>query len=470
MITKNKRLPKINLPATAALWYSAANMISRGATFIFTPLFTRVLSPGEYGIYSLYTSYMGIFTVITTLELSGNAAYIGLNKFDGQGKDKFISSALGLQFFLSASALTLYIIFKSAINRATSLTSPLTVLLFIQIFINSAEGLYFAKKRYSYDYKPVTIINIASGILSPLLALIMIRSGVGGIARITAPLIVSGAFSLHVIFEILGKGKSLYAKDVWNFLLSVCLPMLPHYLSLSVIAQNDKIIIAKMLGEASVGKYSVAYSTGYVLSLITGGLALGFTPWIIRKLKTTETKKIRDAIGASMSAICALTLVFLAAVPEIFGLLAPNEYRRAISVIYPVSASVTFAFLSSLLTSCILHFNKPRLLLKNSSASAVLSVFLSIILIRNFGYIGGACSTFLSYLIIFSLNLSTSKKLLGENPISRRALIKCISLLLFFSPLLYILRGVLASRIILLSAFVMIFAPDIKRCKNLLSA
>ena len=469
LITKKKRLSKINLPAAASLWYSIANMISRGATFIFTPLFTRTLPPSEYGIYSLYTSYMGIFTVITTLELSGNAAYLGLSKFERSEKDKFISSALGLQIFLSALAFTVYIIFRDGINSATSLSSPLTLLLLLQIFINSAEGLYFAKKRYSYNYKPVTLINTASGLLSPLLALIMIRSGVGGVARIIAPLAVSCAFTLPIILKLIVKGKRLYAKEVWKFLISVCLPMLPYYLSLSVIAQNDKIIIAKMLGSAAVGKYSVAYSTGYVLSLMTGGLALGLAPWIIRKLKLWEIKKITNTLSTSMSTVCALTLLFLTLVPEVFGLLAPAEYKDALSVIYPVSASVVFAFLSSLLTSFILHFNKPRILLRNALVSALLSVALSLVFIRNFGYIGGACSTFISYFILFTLNLSSSKRLSGENIINTFTLIKNISLLLFFSPLLYILRDVLISRIILLIALTLIFAPEIKKCKSLIS-
>ena len=467
MITKKKRLTKINLPATASLWYSLANIISRGANFIFTPMFTRALSPKEYGIYSLYTSYMGIFTVITTLEISGSAAYLGLSKFDGEKKDVFLSSSLGFQILLSSLSFTVYIIFADLINSATALTTTLTALLIIQIFINSAEGLYFAKRRYSYDYKSPTLINVASGILSPLLALLMIRGGAGGAARITAPLIVSASFAIPIVFELYKKGKKLYSKQAWKFLLSVCLPMLPYYLSLSVIAQNDKIIIAKMLGSAAVGKYSVAYSVGYMLSLITSGLALGLSPWIIQKLKSAETAKIKSTLSASLSAVCAITLVFLTSVPEIFGVLAPDEYKDALSVIYPVSASVAFSFLSSLFTSIILHFKKTRVLLRNALISAMLSIALSITLIGYFGYIGGACSTFISYFIIFSLNLSSSKRLLCNNIIDTGTLMKSIILLFIFTPLLYVLREVMLSRIILLSAFILIFAPDIKRCKNL---
>lgn len=468
MITENKRHSNINLPAAASLWYATANIISRGAAFIFTPLFTRMLPPDEYGLYSLYTSYMGIFTVITTLEISGSCAYRGLSKFDGEDRDRFASSALGIQILLSASFFTLYMLFRNRINGTTSLTSSLTVFLFIQVFINSAQGIYFAKKRYAYDYKTVSFINILSGILSPIFALVMIRLGAGGEARVIAPLAVSAVFAVPIISEILKKGKRLYSKDVWKFILSLSLPMLPHYLSLSVIAQSDKIIITKMLGESAVGKYSVAYSAGYMLSLLTGGLSLGLTPWMIRKLKSRDTEKIKHTLSATSSVICAFTLIFLATVPEIFGFIAPIEYREAVPSVYPVSISVIFSFLGTLLTNCILHYDRPRLVLRNSSVSAALSVLLSLFLIGRFGYIGGAYSTLISYFVLFALNCLSCRRLIGASILETKVLIKNVSILLFFGSLLFVLRFSLAARIILIFAVVIIFAPEIKNCKRLI--
>ncbi len=469
LITKNKSRLNINLPATASIWYVAANMISRGATFLFTPLLTRMLPPEEYGIYSLYTSYMGIFTVVTTLEISGSAAYRGLSKFDGEERHRFASSALGIQILLSASFFTLYMLFRSLVNGTTSLTTSLTVFLFIQVFFNSAQGIYFAKKRYSYDYKTVSLINILSGILSPILSLVMIRLGIGGEARVIAPLTVSAAFAVPIIYNLLIKGKRLYSGDVWKFILSISLPMLPHYLSLSVIAQSDKIIIAKMLGESAVGKYSVAYSAGFMLSLLTGGLTLGLTPWMMRKLKSRDIEAIKDALSAAASIICVLTLIFLAAVPEIFSFIAPLEYQEAAPAVYPVSISVIFSFLGTLLTNCILYYDKPRLVLRNSSLSAAISILSSLFLIGKFGYIGGAYSTLLSYFIFFLLNRFTCRKLAGKSIPETKNTVKNITLLLFFGSLLFILRFSLTARIILIFAFILIFTPEIKKCKSLIS-
>ena len=99
------RLQRINKPAKASLYYTMASIISKGALLAFTPVFTRILSPDEYGIYSLYSSWMGIFTVIETLEISGNLFYAGLGK--DEDKDSYLLSSITLQCIMSSVFLIL---------------------------------------------------------------------------------------------------------------------------------------------------------------------------------------------------------------------------------------------------------------------------------------------------------------------------------------------------------------------------
>ena len=83
------------MPARASVWYTVCGVIERGVGFIFTPIFTRALTPEEYGLYPLYVSFMSLFTIVITLELSGNIIYRGLSKYRGR-EDEFISSTLGI--------------------------------------------------------------------------------------------------------------------------------------------------------------------------------------------------------------------------------------------------------------------------------------------------------------------------------------------------------------------------------------
>lgn len=64
----------------AGIWFTICNVLQRGIQFLATPIYTRVLSPEEYGMYSIFTSWLSIMTVLASLNLSGGVFYNGLIK------------------------------------------------------------------------------------------------------------------------------------------------------------------------------------------------------------------------------------------------------------------------------------------------------------------------------------------------------------------------------------------------------
>lgn len=44
--------------------YTISNLLINGISFFVLPLFTRLMSPEEYGVYGLYTSYYSIFEIL----------------------------------------------------------------------------------------------------------------------------------------------------------------------------------------------------------------------------------------------------------------------------------------------------------------------------------------------------------------------------------------------------------------------
>ena len=437
---------------------------------IFTPIFTRNLTPEEFGLYPLFTGFMSIFTVITTLEMSGSVMYRGLAKFEEKDRDSFVSSALGAQTTLTAFSFILYIIFRGWLNATTSLSTPIMLILISQVFIDSAIGFYFARKRYEGDYKTVSFINLLNGIVTPFLALFFIKSGVGGKSRIIAPLIVSAIIAAPIIFGILKRGKHLFYWQGWKFLFGFTLPMLPHYLSLSVIAQSEKIIIAKSLGESALGKYSAAHSTGFVLSIVTTGITLAMAPWIIRNLKAGNFLLVSRAITACIRLISTLTLIFLCAVPEIFAIIAAKDYYEALPVSYIIAISLVFSFASSMLTNCLLHYGKPHLITKNSIITALVGVSLGILFVKIFGYIGGAIAPFISYFLLFNLNAKTVRKIAKKDITGFAQGLKITLLYLLFVPLLFLLRLSRIARIFIFAALMLLLLPEITKCKKIVFA
>ena len=103
---------RLRVPAKASLWHISSSILARGIGVAVTPIFTRLLTPEEYGLYPLYNTWIGIISVIITLELTGAVIYRGLQKFS-EKKDEFISVTLGLFLTVFIGFCTLYFAFSS---------------------------------------------------------------------------------------------------------------------------------------------------------------------------------------------------------------------------------------------------------------------------------------------------------------------------------------------------------------------
>ena len=467
MILKKLKAAKPNASARACAWYVGSNVISRAAAFAFTPIFTRLLTPKEFGVFSLYTSLMGIFSVVTTLEISGGVMYRGLVKFEGQEQRNFLASAIFVQTGISALSLVVYLLFRRFINEATSLSTPFSTVLILQVFFNSVTGIFFAKKRYNGEHSLISLINITNGIAAPLAAISLIKLGVTVGARIYSSLAISAAFAIPIIFFLL-KGTKPYFKEGRKFIFSFSLPMLPHHLATSVITHSEKIIIARTIGESALGKYSLAYSVGFIPSLITGGVSLALTPWIMRRLREKSGPLVGKTLISATRLLCFSILVFMSVAPNIFNFLASGEFLSALPAIYPIAVSVIFNFLSSAMTSCLLYYEKPKLITKNSVLCAVINVFSSILLTRVFGYVGTAYSVLLSAILLFILNAASVHKMSDGSILKLKEVSFPFIAFFLFALLTFLLRQSDFARLLLFCALILIVLWEAKRCKELL--
>ena len=105
-----KRQITLRVPAKATVWYVGSGALARGIGALTTPIFTRLLTPEEYGLYPLYNSWIGVLSILITLEVTGNAIYRGYQNHS-DAKDEFTSAALGLIGVLFVAFCSLYFAF-----------------------------------------------------------------------------------------------------------------------------------------------------------------------------------------------------------------------------------------------------------------------------------------------------------------------------------------------------------------------
>ena len=64
----------------SVLWYTAATIIQNGIMFLATPIYTRILTESEYGIFSVYQAWQQIVSIVSVIA-ADRCVTIGFMKF-----------------------------------------------------------------------------------------------------------------------------------------------------------------------------------------------------------------------------------------------------------------------------------------------------------------------------------------------------------------------------------------------------
>lgn len=97
---------------------------------------------------------------------------------------------------------------------------------------------------------------------------------------------------------------------------------MPHYLSEFILQSSDKIMINYLCGSRDVALYSVAYSAGSLITLITSAINSTFAPYQYQKIKSGEyalLAKRANEVLIFVGAMLAGIMIFSREIVLIFG-------------------------------------------------------------------------------------------------------------------------------------------------------
>ena len=77
-------------------------------------------------------------------------------------------------------------------------------------------------------------------------------------------------------------------KQQLQFFIGFAWPLVIHSLSYLILAQADRIMIGKILGNSEAGLYSVAYSIASVIIVVQSAALQVLSPWIYQKMDAKD--------------------------------------------------------------------------------------------------------------------------------------------------------------------------------------
>ncbi len=393
---------KLSSPLKASFWFVISNIILKGISFITLPIFARLLTTEQYGIVSVYQSWVSIVSILSTLTIWGGVFNVVMVKQPTQ-QEEIVSSFQGLASTITISFLAIAILFRNSLSKIFGLSQILTIVVFFEILVSIPFNLWSVEQKFHYKYKALVLISITTAIVNPVLGYYtVISTGCKAEARIFSALFVQAVLGIYIFFLNQLKGKKYFSANLWRFGFTFNIVLIPHYLSTQILNLSDRLMIHSICGSSDAGIYSVAYTFAMLLSVITNGINASLTPFIYQSIKDKNTGDLVKKTNAVVLMVAVFSIGLICVVPEIFRFMLPNSYYPALKVIPPVTAGAFFLFLYPLFGSVEFYFEANKFITIASIIGAITNIILNYICISIFGFIAAAYTTLFCY-IMFSV-------------------------------------------------------------------
>lgn len=398
-----------NKALKSGFWYIMSNFLVKGMAFLTIPVFTRLLTQEEFGIFNNFLSWQNILIILFTLNLEST---IISAKYDYKEKlDEYILSVLFLSFVNTIICSIIINIFNSYFENLFDLKASYINAMLLYILFIPAVNLFIIKERFFFEYKKSIIVGLITSIGSTILSLILVctmnNKLSGRILGAVIPTIILG-----IIFYLyfLKKGKKIVF-SCWKYALPICLPYIPHLLSLTLLNSIDKVMIIKMCGENENALYSLAYSCGTIIVLLLTSLNSAFAPWLGEKLKEKKYIEIKKISSICIFAFMYFSIGIMLISPEVLFVLGGKKYMEAIYVLAPVSMGCVCQFLYTLFVNVEQFEKKTKGMAIGSVIAAMVNFILNYVFIPKYGYLTAAYTTLIGYIVLLLIHMYLVKRI-----------------------------------------------------------
>lgn len=395
-----KKFNALSAPAKSAIWFTFASVLQRGIAYLTTPIFTRLLTTEQFGIYTIYNSWFSVVTIVCTLNLSYNVFHRAMVKFPDD-KDGYTSSMQGLTTIITLTVFTTFLLFPQVWENTLQLPDELIFCMFIEMLFSPAFYFWQTRQRFEYRYRALVIVTVGMTFVGTLLGVVaVLLTDYGALARIYPLVAVDVIVGIFCTVMQYVRGRKFFSRIYWKFALTFNLPLLPHYLSTVVLNQADRVMIGQVCGMGDVAVYGVAYSLAMGLSFFISAVNSSLIPWTYQQLATgdaVQERRIGD-VGLALSSMLAAALLLLVGLgPELMWIIAPDSYSQALWVIPPVAMAVLASMYVWLFVNVETYYNENIYVAIVSIGAAALNVALNVLALPVFGFVAAGWTTLFSY-------------------------------------------------------------------------
>ena len=399
------RVPSPDVVAKAGLWYTVCTFVFKALAFLTTPFFARYMSKLELGGFSDFASVASIMIVITSFDLS--QSIIRSKAEHGKDMDSYIWSILSLSTIWTLLVYAVFLIFPDFFGNLLKMEWKYIHLLFWYLLAAPPYTMLITKQRAYYQYKKFVLLTgimaISGTAMAFLLVFLMQDKLAGRLIGFYSPHIL---FGLAIFIYLVYKGKKIKVA-YWKYASKICIPLVPHDLSLHILGVSDVLLITRLCGKEFTAYYSIAYSAYHIASAFFSALNKAWAPWLIESLHHKNYSQIRKVSKIYIGVFALIIVGILLLVPEVILILGGKQYMRAIYCLPALITSCAFLFIFTMYVNIEFFEKKTVGVSMATICGTTINVVLNLILLPlspENSFIIAAYTTLAGYICLFIIH------------------------------------------------------------------
>jgi O-antigen/teichoic acid export membrane protein len=390
-------------------------MITPMIGFIMLPIYTRYLSPAEYGVMTTVQTLVGILHLFLLLCLHGAITRFFYDFLDKPEKQREYLGSIFFFVLIFSSVVSIMLLFFSDLIGTVLFKNisidPYYYYLIGISWVYALIALPMALFRAQEKAGLFVLTNLINAVLIMGVTIyLLVGKGLGAESALIAQLICTSTVVVIIYsFQFKYLKFSINGRYVKQSLL-FSLPLLPHVASGWIIGSSSRVILEKFVNMTDLGIYSLASQVSMVLALFYTSINNALVPRYTSLRKIGDEAKANKLIKIFTFVILIAGICYIPVAMYAIKLVATSNYHGAMSIIPALIIGQIITGFYYIPVAKLFYSTNTTAIAKSSTVAAIANISINIITIPMIGIYGAVLATVSSELLRLLLIYRASKK------------------------------------------------------------
>lgn len=395
--------------------YGTADVFVLAVSFLLLPIYTRVLSPREYGALALLLVFEAFLKIVNRWGLDAAFLRLYYEKPDAEQRRALAGTLAGFIALANGALAATLLILAGPISRA--LFDSLEFiwpyrLLIVNGFLSTFLFLPFTLLRVQERARLFATLNFSLSfgtIILRLLFVVFLGLGVFGI--LVADVVMTVAMLIALSRMLRSMISLQFSRPQLREALRYGFPYVPNGVLTHVMGMGDRFILGMYMPLRDVGLYLIAGSVAALIKYFPVAFDVAWTPFAYDSMQRLDARPLFSRMATYAFAVLVVLLVALSALaPPLMDLMLPAEYRDVGPLVPILALAMAIQTIRSVPGTSLNIAKKTSVYPTVTAAGAIISTSAYFALIPRFGMYGAAFALLISQILTTALMIYLAQR------------------------------------------------------------